>query len=135
MGTPEFAVPSLEALVHPDLQNLIQVVGVVTQPDRPKGRGQRLVPPPIKTLAERHGVPVVQPLKIKDPESLETLRQWAPDFIVVTAFGRILPPVILISLRKAVSMSTAPYCHSTAVPRRFNGPSLTAKPKPVSRPC
>ncbi len=95
MGTPEFAVPSLEALLHPDLENVVQVVGVVTQPDRPKGRGQRLLPPPIKLLAERHSLPVVQPPKMKDPEFLETLRRWAPDLIVVTAFGRILPPVIL----------------------------------------
>ena len=95
MGTPEFAVPSLEALLHPDLERVVQVIGVVTQPDRPKGRGQRLMPPAIKLLAERHSLPVVQPPKMKDPEFLDTLRRWAPDLIVVTAFGRILPPVIL----------------------------------------
>ena len=95
MGTPEFAVPSLEALLRPDFQSLGTVVGVVTQPDRPKGRGQHLTPPPIKLLAEQHRLPVVQPLKMKDPVFLETLRGWAPDLIVVTAFGRILPPVVL----------------------------------------
>jgi methionyl-tRNA formyltransferase len=95
MGTPEFAVPSLEALLRPDFQDVGKVVGVVTQPDRPKGRGQRLTPPPIKILAEQAGLPVVQPLKMKDPGFLDTLRAWAPDFIAVTAFGRILPPAVL----------------------------------------
>src|SRR5438094_7605691 len=95
MGTPEFAVPSLEGLLHLDFQDVGKVVGVVTQPDRPKGRGQHLTPPPIKLLAERHSLPVVQPLKMKDPVFLTTLQEWAPDLIVVTAFGRILPPVVL----------------------------------------
>src|SRR5436305_1179134 len=78
MGTPEFAVPSLEALLHTDFQDIGKVVGVVTQPDRPKGRGQQLTPPPIKLLAERHSLPVVQPLKMKDPVFLTTLQEWAP---------------------------------------------------------
>ena len=95
MGTPDFAVPSLEALLRPDFQHIGRVVGVVTQPDRPKDRGQHLTPPPIKLLAERHGLPVAQPLKMKEPGFLETLRGWSPDLIAVTAFGRILPPVIL----------------------------------------
>jgi methionyl-tRNA formyltransferase len=95
MGTPEFAVPSLEALLRPDFQGVGCVVGVVTQPDRPKGRGQHLTPPPIKQLALRHSLPIAQPLKMKDPVFLETLRAWAPDLIAVTAFGRILPPVVL----------------------------------------
>ena len=95
MGTPEFAVPSLEALLQPDFQSVGRVVGVVTQPDRPKGRGQHLTPPPIKLLAARHNLPVAQPLKMKDPGFLETLHGWSPDLIAVTAFGRILPPVIL----------------------------------------
>jgi methionyl-tRNA formyltransferase len=91
MGTPEFAVPSLEALLksgHP-------VVGVVTQPDRPKGRGQALAASPIKQIALREGLPLLQPVKMKDPAFLEALRAWQPDLIAVTAFGRILPPVIL----------------------------------------
>ncbi len=91
MGTPEFAVPSLEALLRsPD-----QVVGVVTQPDRPKGRGQVLTPPPIKVLCQREGLPFLQPAKMKDPAFLDALRAWAPDLIAVAAFGRILPPLIL----------------------------------------
>lgn len=91
MGTPEFAVPSLEAL----LRSEDQVVGVVTQPDRPKGRGQELAAPPVKQLAERSGVPVLQPTKMKDPAFLSALQAWQPDVIAVAAFGRILPPAIL----------------------------------------
>lgn len=91
MGTPEFAVPSLEALLKSD----DQVVGIVTQPDRPKGRGQILTPSPIKLIAQRENIPLLQPLKMKAPEFLEALAGWKPDLIAVTAFGRILPSVIL----------------------------------------
>jgi len=95
MGTPEFAVPSLQALLDADPGIVGRVVGVVTQPDRPKGRGQQLTPPPIKALALQAGLPVLQPLKMKDPDFLDALRRWAPDMIAVTAFGRILPPAVL----------------------------------------
>jgi methionyl-tRNA formyltransferase len=91
MGTPEFAVPSLEALLKSDHQ----VVGVVTQPDRPKGRGQSLALSPIKVIAEREKLPLVQPTKMKDPAFLETLTAWRSDVIAVAAFGRILPPAVL----------------------------------------
>lgn len=91
MGTPDFAVPSLEAL----LKSEDQVVGVVTQPDRPKGRGQEVIPSPVKVVCQREGIPVLQPLKMKDPAFLDALRQWKPDVIAVTAYGRILPPAIL----------------------------------------
>jgi methionyl-tRNA formyltransferase len=91
MGTPDFAVPSLEAL----LSSEDQVVGVVTQPDRPKGRGQEVIPSPVKVVCQREGIPVLQPLKMKDPAFLDALRQWKPDVIAVTAYGRILPPAIL----------------------------------------
>ncbi len=91
MGTPEFAVPSLEALLRSD----DQVVGVVSQPDRPKGRGQQLVAPPVKLVAERAGVPILQPLKIRTPGFLQALSAWQPDLIAVTAFGRILHAPIL----------------------------------------
>ena len=91
MGTPEFAVPSLEAL----LKSEDSVVGVVTQPDRPKGRGQTLAPPPVKVLAQRAGLPLLQPLKIKTPDFLNALAAWKPDLIAVTAFGRILHVPIL----------------------------------------
>src|SRR6266508_1907815 len=91
MGTPEFAVPSLAAL----LTSEHSVVGVVTQPDRPKGRGQELAASPIKQLAVQHKIPILQPLKMKDPAFLDALSAWKPGLIVVTAFGRILPKVIL----------------------------------------
>jgi methionyl-tRNA formyltransferase len=91
MGTPEFAVPSLAALVTSEHR----VVGVVTQPDRPKGRGQELATSPIKQLAVQHKVPILQPLKMKDPAFLDALSAWKPDLIAVTAFGRILPKIIL----------------------------------------
>jgi len=91
MGTPEFAVPSLEELLRSD----DQVVGVISQPDRPKGRGQQLVAPPVKLVAERAGIPVVQPLKIRTPDFMQALSAWKPDLIAVTAFGRILHTPIL----------------------------------------
>lgn len=90
-GTPDFAVPSLRALLNgPDA-----VVGVVCQPDRPAGRGQRLQSPPVKVLAADRGVPVVQPEKIRTPEFLATLEAWQPDLSVVAAYGRILPQSVL----------------------------------------
>jgi methionyl-tRNA formyltransferase len=91
MGTPDFAAASLEALLKSD----DSVVGIVTQPDRPKGRGQILTPSPVKILAQREQIPLLQPLKMKDPEFLQALAGWKPDLIAVTAFGRILPPAIL----------------------------------------
>jgi methionyl-tRNA formyltransferase len=91
MGTPEFAVPSLEALLKSD----DQVIGIVTQPDRPKGRGQVLTSPPIKLIAQREGIPFLQPAKIRVPEFLTALAGWKPDLIAVTAYGRILHSPIL----------------------------------------
>lgn len=91
MGTPAFAVPSLEALDNSDHE----VVGVVTQPDRPKGRGQAVVPCPVKELALAKGLPVSQPEKVKGPDFLRQLSDWKPDVIAVTAFGRFLPKAIL----------------------------------------
>ncbi|MBI3812186.1 MAG: methionyl-tRNA formyltransferase [Nitrospirae bacterium] len=91
MGTPEFALPSLNAL-H---QSGRTILAVVTQPDRPKGRGEHLAPPPAKVMAERFGLPVLQPAKIKDPVFLDSLRALKPEMIVVVAFGRILPHEIL----------------------------------------
>ncbi len=91
MGTPEFAVASLEAL----LKSEDTVVGVVTQPDRPKGRGRALMPSPVKLVCQREGLPVLQPVKMKDPAFLEALKNWQPDLIAVAAFGRILPLAIL----------------------------------------
>ena len=91
MGTPAFAVPSLQALVRANYE----VVGVVTQPDRPRGRGQVVVPCPVKELAIAKELPVRQPTKMKSHEFLKQLSDWKPDVIAVTAFGRILPKAIL----------------------------------------
>ncbi len=90
-GTPEFAVPSLRALLEgPD-----EVVGVVCQPDRPAGRGQRLQAPPVKDLALAYGVPVAQPEKLRSGDFPGTLESWALDLAVVVAYGRILPKAII----------------------------------------
>lgn len=91
MGTPEFAVPCLEAL----LKTEDTVVGIVTQPDRPKGRGQQLAPSPVKVIAERQHLPLLQPAKMKDASFMAELSAWKPDLIAVAAFGRILPAAIL----------------------------------------
>ena len=91
MGTPTFAVPTLQHLVNSDFS----VVGVVCQPDRPSGRGKKIQFGPVKALAVAQNLPVVQPEKMKNPIFLETLRTWKPDVIVVAAYGRILPQVIL----------------------------------------
>jgi methionyl-tRNA formyltransferase len=95
MGTPEFAVPSLEALLRSDEPDGFTVVGVVTQPDRPKGRGHEMAVSPVKQVCLREGLPFLQPAKMKDPTFLDALRAWRPDLIVVAAFGRILTPTIL----------------------------------------
>ena len=91
MGTPEFAVPSLEAL----LKSEDTVVGIVTQPDRPKGRGQQLSSSPVKVIAQRQHLPFLQPTKMKDVDFIAELSAWKPDLIAVAAFGRILPASIL----------------------------------------
>lgn len=91
MGTPDFACPTLQRLIERG-ENL---VAVVTQPDRPKGRGQKLMPPPVKELAEKSGIPVYQPPKVRDPEFVEIIRGLRPDLIVVVAFGQILPKALL----------------------------------------
>ena len=90
MGSPDFAVPALRALVA-----VFPVVGVVTQPDRPSGRGMTLTPPPVKMAALELGIPVIQPEKLRAPEALEQLQEWAPELIVVAAFGQILRPNVL----------------------------------------
>ena len=91
MGTPDFAVPPLAALV----QNGYEVTAVVTQPDKPKGRGKTLLPTPVKEEAMKHDIPVYQPLKVREPEFVETLKKLEPDMIIVAAFGQIIPKAIL----------------------------------------
>ena len=90
-GTPAFAVPSLREL----LRSRHQVVGVVTQPDRARGRGQKVVYAPVKSLALDHKLPVFQPEKLRDPAVAETIRGWAPDLGVVAAYGKLIPADLL----------------------------------------
>ena len=90
MGTPDFAVPGLAALA-----DNTEILCVVTQPDRPKGRGQKLQPPPVKIFAEEQKIPVIQPEKVKTPEVVEKLAALKPDLIAVIAFGQILSQEIL----------------------------------------
>jgi len=91
MGTPSFACPTLAALIA----GPHAVVGVVCQPDRPRGRGLATTPPPVKSLALAHGLPVYQPAKVRTGELREWLRALAPDVVVVAAYGRILPRDVL----------------------------------------
>ena len=91
MGTPEFAVPALEALVTAGHE----VCGVFTQPDKPKNRGMKLQPTPVKACAQAYDIPVYQPVKLRDGTALELIRGLAPELIVVVAYGRILPDEIL----------------------------------------
>ena len=91
MGSADFAVPSLDALY----QNGYQISGVITQPDREKGRGKKLAATPVKILAESLGLAVFQPEKVNSPESIETIRAMQPDLLVVVAFGQILKEDLL----------------------------------------
>lgn len=91
MGTPDFAVGALEALVEAGHQ----VAAVVTQPDKPKGRGKEVQMTPVKVCAQKYGIPVFQPVKVKEPEAVETLRAYQADIFVVAAFGQILSEEIL----------------------------------------
>ncbi len=91
LGTAEFACPTLEAL----LASRHEVTGVVTQPDRPKGRGQKLVPTPVKSVARKALLPVYQPEKIRDPAFLKTLESIRPELMVVAAYGQILSASVL----------------------------------------
>ncbi len=91
MGTPDFAAASLKKLID----EKYEVVGVLTQPDKPRGRGMSLQSPPVKLLAQEHGIPVYQPEKLRDGTALEILKKLSPDVIVVVAYGRILPDDVL----------------------------------------
>ena len=91
LGTPEFAVPTLEKIIAQGHT----VLEVITQPDRPRGRKQELVPAPVKLAALRHGIPVYQPERIRRPESVEHLRTLAPDVMVIVGYGQIIPQSII----------------------------------------
>lgn len=90
MGTPEFAAIALDALVKEH-----DVVAVITQPDKPQGRNRKLVPTPVKVKAQEYDIPVYQPQKVRDEETVQMIREYHPDVIVVAAYGQILPESIL----------------------------------------
>lgn len=92
MGTPDFAAASLQRLLDSGRH---EILAVYTQPDKPKGRGYKLAPPPVKMLALEHGIPVLQPVSLKEESVLEQLEAFAPDLIAVVAYGRILPRTVL----------------------------------------
>lgn len=107
MGSPDFALPTLAAL-----EKQYSVIGVVTQPDRPAGRGRVLTPPPVKQLALQLGIDLIQPLKLREPEAQAQLAAWAPDLIVVAAFGQILrKPVLELAPHGCVNV------HASLLPR------------------
>ena len=91
MGTPDFSVPALKALVEAGHD----VIAVITQPDKPKGRGKEVQMPPVKEQALEYNIPVYQPVKARDPEFVKFLTDLAPDVMVVAAFGQLLPKSIL----------------------------------------
>ncbi|QJC54361.1 methionyl-tRNA formyltransferase [Paenibacillus albicereus] len=96
MGTPDFAVPSLRWLMGEEAAALgVEVVGVVSQPDRPKGRKKELAPTPVKAAALEYGLPVLQPERLRRPEAVEELRRLGPELIVTAAYGQILPLSVL----------------------------------------
>jgi methionyl-tRNA formyltransferase len=107
-GTPEFAAAHLQALVDAGQRPL----AVYTQPDRPAGRGQKLNPSPVKALARAHGIPVEQPESLKTPEAQQTLRTYAPDLLIVVAYGLLLPPAVL-----AIPRLDCVNVHASLLPR------------------
>lgn len=113
IGTPEFAVPSFHVL----RQSPFDVKLVVTQPDRPRGRGRRLSPPPVKQAAQEFGYDVLQPSNVRDPEFIDALKAFHPDFLVVVAFGQILPAAIL-----AIPRHGTINVHASLLPK-YRGPA------------
>ena len=108
-----------------------EVVAVVTQPDKPAGRGLGLVPPAVKVRALAAGVPVLQPPSVRKPPFLDELRALAPDVCVVVAYGKILPPEVLAAPRAAASTCTRRCCRSIAARRRSSGRSFAASARPA----
>jgi methionyl-tRNA formyltransferase len=113
MGTPEFAVPALKAL-HKNDQHIALVV---TQPDRPKGRGRKLTPSPVKETAMNLGYPVIQPASVRTAEFMSCIEKYTPDFIVVVAFGHIIPKNIL-AIPKIATINV----HASLLPK-YRGPA------------
>ncbi len=117
MGTPEFSVPSLAALV----EDGYQVVGVVTQTDRPAGRGRKVTQSPVKRYALAHGLKVLQPTTLRKPEPVAELAALEPDLIVVAAYGKILPPEVL-----ALPTKGCINVHASLLPRHRGASPIAA---------
>ena len=117
LGSPDFALPTLRALIS----SPHHVVGVVTQPDRPSGRGRALTPPPVKDLALDHGVPVFQPERVSDEASVETLRSLGADVFITAAYGQILRQRVL-DLPKRGCLNV----HASLLPRHRGASPITA---------
>ena len=113
MGTPDFAVPSLKAL----FENGYNVLMVVTQPDRPKGRGRKIISPPVKEAAKRIGYDVIQPVSIKNKDFFDTIAGLKPDIFIVVAYGHILPKNIL-----TIPETGAINLHASLLPK-YRGPA------------
>ncbi len=116
MGTPAFAVPVLRALAQ-----LYPVVGVVTQPDRPAGRGRKMAEPEVKQAALQLNLPVIQPRRLSEPEAQSQLAAWAPDLIVVAAFGQLLRPAVL-----ALPAHGCVNVHASLLPRHRGAAPIAA---------
>ena len=117
-GSPEFAVPSLQAL----LRSRHEIIAVLTQPDRPAGRGRKVHPGPVKLAAEAAGVNLLQPLTLRDPQVQQSLRELRPDMLVVVAYGQLLPPEVL-----AIPRVACLNVHASLLPRwRGASPIQTA---------
>ena len=124
MGTPEFAVPTLQALIDHH-----EVLAVVTQPDKQRGRGKKMQFPPVKEKAVEYDIPVYQPQRARDEEFIEELKNLNPDVIVVVAYGQILPQSMDVSMFMDHSFQNTEEQH------RSSGQSLMEKKRQESQPC
>jgi methionyl-tRNA formyltransferase len=133
-GTPDFAVPALQALVR----SRHAVVGVLTQPDRPKGRGQQLAASPVKMAALAANIPVAQPETLKTEVGRQVLLDWQPDVLVVVAYGLILPAAVLAIPRLGcvnIHASLLPRWRGAAPIQRFSAQSSQAMSRAEPRSC
>ena len=131
MGTPDFSVNALENIVKAGHD----VVGVITQPDKPKGRGGKMQYTPVKEKALELGLDVYQPQRVKETEFIEKLKEMNPDAIVVIAFGQILPKAILDMPKYGCITYMHHYFLNTEEQHLFSGQLLTAKKKQVLQQC
>ena len=131
LGSGSFASPASRRSSTP----ATTCAALVTQPDREKGRGQALAPPPTSRSPSGAASPSSQPRRVREPEAQEALRRLAPELQVVVAFGQILPRRVIDIARAARSTSTPPSCRSSGAPPRSSGRSPTERRRPASPPC